>query len=318
MDAKGSQSLNGFIKTTETPLKQEELKFGIYERYIENFSEYIRNTYKDSYELSKSVISVSKEKEVRENLDLSHIKRYLFISWNTEFLCSYNDINPDIEIVRISNQWKPIQSYYVVYTIAKSFLHLIGKQTDHHSACQKRISEYMSTTLKGIVPWSLAFIGYEGNKKTISTLEPVNFPSSIHIPNPLKEMALSPIDSIACCLRAEHRHRIKEGYKDVRPKIFKYRYDPGFTSLFHFLYRLRVKSNYRDAEIFIADSPAEKVQSFAANLTFLVYSTNIVVETLICKKIGKNNLLALIDEFLTKNAEAKDLVRRRDIYNSIF
>ena len=63
---------------------------------------------------------------------------------------------------------------------------------------------------------------------------------------------------IGTCLIAEHKHRISDKYKK-KSGNHKYELDPGPTGILHFLYRLRIKSNYKDAMIMFEPATATKI-----------------------------------------------------------
>lgn len=306
-----SQSL---YKITGHPEQQEELKFDVYQRYLENITTFIGKQYGslDSYiQFIKSKTNLLRKRDI--TYDISYIQRFLYISWNTEYLLSFNDHSTNTDILRINNQWKPIQAYYSIYASAETAIYCIDKKVENHTVCIQKFSEFFAqrNDMKDVVPWSYAFIGYEGNKKVLSTIKAINFPNDIIIPNALKANDIEPMQSIACCLRAEHRNRIEDWQKPNKSRTYKYQYDPGFTTLMHFLYRLRIKSNYKDAELFMVEAPTEMIKSFSSNLTFIVYVTNILFEMITAKAIGKDKFIEIVDNFLNKNKEAPISNRRK-------
>lgn len=297
--------IKSFYKVTGYPEDPNEIRFDVYEYYLENWVSFIKQKYNEFDDFVKFVVNKTKRIQGKKDIDSRYLKRFLYIGWNTEFLLSYNDTNFDTEILRISNQWKPIQAYYSVYSLAEAAIYCLDSKAESHSSCLKRISEYLvrKSNIKDIKPWGLAFEGYKGNKRVSRTISPINFPPGLSIPNALKRKNVSPLESIACCLRAEHRNRIDEW---ERPKgaVYKYKYDPGLTTFLHFLYRLRIKSNYKDVELFMVNAPDNKIKSFSDNLSFLVKFTNGLLEMLIIRRYGKKGFIKLAGNFLEKNEDA--------------
>ena len=305
-----------FYRITGHPERPDELRFDVYEYYLENWVDFINQKYKNFDNYIKFVIDKTRTVQGRKNIDTSYLKRFLFIGWNTEYLLSYNDKGANTDILRINNQWKPIQAYYSVYSLAESAIYCLDSKTENHSICLKKISEYLvnKNGLKSLEPWTFAFTGYHGNKNVPRTINPINFPPRLTIPNALKRIKISPIESIACCLQAEHCNKIDE-WKKPKGGVYKYKYNPGLTTIFHFLYRLRIKSNYKDAELFMVEAPDEKIKTFSNNLTFLVASTNALLEILIIRKLGKKKFLELTETFLKKNKGAQ-IGKRLDYYKA--
>lgn len=305
---------DSLYRITGRPEKDEEIKFHVYSNYLTQIVNYILREYEGAEGLYQRSLGVTNKIQGNgSHLDLNYIKRFLTIGWNTEYLLSYNDDTKNPDILRINNQWKPIQAYYSIYSIAESIVYAMsGAKTENHKSCLKKVSDLFATHggLKQLSPWCFSFSGYRGNKSDPSTISSLNFPSGLIIPNSLKTNDVSPVESIACCLHAEHVNRIDEW---ERPKGggYKYLHNPGYTSVFHFLYRLRIKSNYKDGETFMVDAPDLKVKDFSTDLTKIVYFTNLMMETILMRKIGQKALLVLIQEFVRKNRNAQIAERAR-------
>lgn len=174
----------------------------------------------------------------------------------------------------------------------------------------KKISEFLveRKLARNIRPWSFAFSGYRGNSSKKGTVCALNFPSEIVIPSAL-DSNVEPEESIACCLRAEHHNRIDQWEKPKKSKEYKYMHNPGYTTLFHFIYRLRIRSNYKDVETFMADAPPENIRSFSTNLTAFTYLTNTLLELIIIKRIGLSKFIEISETFRKRNNKAPNIGR---------
>lgn len=267
---------------TDIPESEDEIGFDVYENYLDNIVRNIKLEYKNKF--LAAVAQNTSSMKGGNGFSLEYIKRFLFLGWNTECLVKINDSLPDVELLRINNQWKPIQVYYSIYSVCEATYHaLTNQKIESHAGCLRHMSEYLSKSPHK--PWSYAFIGYQGNKRVPRTIKPINFTKGLIIPSPLQRNSASSEETIACCLQAEHRNRIR----DFRPqkKQYKYLHDPKHTTLLHFLYRLRIKSNYKDVEIFLAKAPEGKIRSFSSNLTSICKYTNALCEIIILRRIGK-------------------------------
>ncbi len=302
---------------TGYPQSDDEIAFDVYETYLKSFVALIANQFTtlNSFVSNLSSNPKIKRMQVNKKLDIDYIRRFLFIGWNTEYLAKVNDGVSNIELLRVNNQWKPIQVYYSIYSLGEAACYAIrGEKADGHKQCLQTLSDYLISF--GTSPWNLAYKGCLGRTLVERTIQSVNFPKGSGVANALQRVNLSPVDSAACCLQAEHIKRISE-YKKGKIGPYKYQHDPGNTTLLHFLYKLRIKSNYKDAEIFLSEAPDRQIKSFSLNLTNMNRTTNILLEVIILKKVGKSVFIGLINDFLKKNEEAKFLIPRKNAYSTL-
>lgn len=304
-------SNNTWYKVEDKPTSDKELKFEVYQRYLENWVAEIKTQYSYDENLIKTIANETKSLQGNPKLDLDYIKRFLFIGWNSETLAELNGRYKNIHLLRISNQWKPIQIYYSVYSLAEAALYALDKKAGSHTSCLNNMSNFLVRT--PIKPWNFGFSGYIGNSKTARTIQPVNLPRNVRIANPL-ELNPKPIESIGCCLQAEHRNRIEEYNPSRTGGPYKYLFNPGNTTILHFLYRLRKKTNYVDSEIFLAEASEDKIKAFSSNLSFICNFTNMIFEILIIRKIKKSVLMSIMNEFLHMNDFASKIKYRKKLY----
>ena len=303
-------------RITGMPFSDEEIAFDVYQNYLENWVGFIKSKYKTYDDFIISISQLANKLQKSTNIDIEYIKRFLYLGWNTEDLVRLNDKNIIYnDMLKVNNQWKPIQVYYSIYSLSEAACYSLTRmKAESHSKCLSSISNYFKTTK--IEPWNLGFTGYMGNKKIISTIEPINFSKGIATPNSLTRVNTSPEEMIATCLKAEHKNRIKQHQKTGK-KDLKYLYNPGLTTIFHFLYRLRIKSNYKEVEIFLSDAPENEVKAFSKNLTKINLYTNTLLEILILKKIGKKVLFEIMDEFVDKFNKKSVIRLRKQKYSLI-
>lgn len=295
---------------TDIPEDYEEVAFDVYEHYLESIVGLIKSQYSVNFFTVIAELTLG----IKQNSSIStdYIKRFLFLGWNTECLVKINDTLPDVELLRVNNQWKPIQVYYSIYSLCEATHYAITTQKlESHFNCLKAISEYLSK--KSFYPWSYSFTGYLGSKKINRTIKPINFSSGLIIPNSRQRQDVTDEQVLACCLQAEHRNKIDD-YKPRRKGALKYMYNPGYTSLLHFLYRLRIKSNYKDVGIFLAKAPNEKVTNFSKNLTSVCTCTNALMEIIIARRIGKGAIIEIMEEFVKKHKNTQPIAKRLEQY----
>lgn len=308
------------------PITKSEKAFETYRSYL---SSIIADFVKIYSTLDNFAEHAWKECELtplrRPPFDSKTIRRYLIIAWNTEYLLELNNFS-EIDIVKISNQWRPIQAYYSIYSAGEAVSYVIdGSLVESHNKCIAKLNSFFVERVR-IRPFCLCYTG-----STRRGIVSKNIPAGVAPVNNLSRIKSTPVNLIATCVRAEHRNRIDEfepkkltkvQRKKGQKKRLKLDYDPGYTTMLNFLYRLRIKSNYKDAEIFISDSPDEYIKKFSKDLTSIVNVTLLLFEIIIIRRWGTENFARLAQSYLksfnyNKQGSGSPLERRLQIYGKI-
>jgi hypothetical protein len=302
---------------TEFPLPAREPSdadraFETYRFYLVCFQHVMTQQHGDWGSFGGACAEATKKLQGLRDLDLLWIERWLKIAWNTEYLLTVALEMTDPNALRISNQWVPIQAYYAVYAASEAASYALdGQKADGHAKALRKATEFFLRT--GLTPWNLAFSGSVGRDNKAH--RPVNFPQPLAYPNNLARSGVDPIQMLGTCLRAEHSNRVKEGWASSGQR--KFAFDPGHTSLLHFLYRLRVKSNYRDVEIFVNNAPDDAIKDFARAVGFVVFRTLLFEEVLLARRCRKKTVIQLMDDYIAMNSNAKRLAKRREFLTTL-
>jgi len=242
-------------------------------------------------------------------IDEKWIARFLKLSWNTEYLLAQKI--DDVELARVSNQWLPVQAYYAVYSAAEALAYSIdGHKTEGHAKTLRKTSDWL--VKHGPRPWCFAFTGARG--KSGGEAKPVRLPNPLMLPSNLQRIGVQPVQMIAKCLKAEHSHRIDDSWRRGCGKK-KYEYaPPGPTTVLHFLYRLRIKANYGNVDLFLADAPDDEITGFGNHLRKLCYWTLLMMEIVVRRRILPSRFDTLASSYLTGNPDAKHLAMRCRVY----
>ena len=306
-----------YYRITGVPRSRAEKTHHTYRNYLECFGKFLQ----DKYSNPSALFTQLNVRPATFEIDEKVVRRFLFIAWNTEYLSSLND-SQKVEILKTNNQWKPIQIYYAAYSLGEAVSLLIdGKNPESHNACIDKVNRLFVESLK-IEPWCFA---YNGNRR--GGYKDVNLPAGTTPTSNLKQDISNRFGIIARCLRAEHDNQVD----DFEPrklslaqklrgekKKLQIDFDPSYTTLFDFLYRLRIKSNYKDAEIFLVDCPDESTQSISKNLSIIGYYTLMLMESYIIKKWDKEKFLKLAKEYLkTAGADESRLKHRVTFYSTL-
>ena len=286
---------------------ESAVKFETYRNYLARVCEYLDEQYGAWEVFAGKCYDKTRPLQARPTSDVVWIERFLQNAWNTETLLGEQP--DDAELIRINNQWLPIQAYYAVYAAAEAAVAAInGERAGSHQKCLTQITSYMVNS--GLTPWSCAYTGACGRDE--KQHRPVKFPPDVQPSHNLRLAGVRPIDLIATCLRAEHKHRAQQGYK--RAGAYKYAYDPGHTSLFHFLYRLRCKSNYKDVEVFITEAPESSILEFSESLRRLTMWSVSYCEIILIRKCRRSVIQEIASRFIARNKRTHVLQGRLAFY----
>lgn len=299
-------------KSTGFPFEDVEYKFETYRYYLECFVKAINASYPNYEDLITIAAEEFKPLQGFKDYDKTWVSRFMKNGWNTEYILNLNLVE-DAELARINNQWQPIQTYYAIYSIGEALSYLIDShKAGSHKSCLKKLNYFIVN--KKITPWNLMFTGKIG--KESNEHNPLNFPAGIIAPHNLARSSITPTEMVFKCLKVEHKKRVNDDFHKEKGK-YKYLFDPGHTSLLNFLYRLRIKSNYEEIDLFLAEAPDNIIIEFGKNLAFICLYTLTLFEVAINRKIGKANFSDLVKEYLAINKYASGIKTRNDLYRSL-
>ncbi len=242
-------------------------------------------------------------------------------------LCVTADLSPDPELTRLALAWGSVQTYYACYAAVQANLVAEGNPiSEHHNVTQKQAADYWAIRSSSLSPWSFAAVE-PSHRRACSTgfLNGPGRPLDLSVhawadPVPGTEWDLS-----GKALRSTRDIRVSEAFRRVReqkkrdktkawreeearrltagrkprktPSIALPQLSAGektaaqetvrpFT-LLDYLFRLRIKANYLDDDMFSqgpeSDSAAE---SFASGMQDIVTTTLLVHELRLGKLVG--------------------------------
>lgn len=272
-------------------------------------------------------------------VDHDQVKRSLANAWGTELLLALSGRHAvDDEIVRLANNWAVVQGYYVVYhatqalAVAKGF-----PRPDNHPKTQNQYASFWIKRPLALSPWT--FGAGDGGWANCPLNKSID--SSIHGwtgCSPATQLSIAAkafrttrddavadaVDRLRDRLRAERR---KEWEADELARLAagkKARLNPTFRrpqldaaqrsgaaakvpphGLIHYLYRLRIKTNYVDSAMF-ADGPPDETSSAMVHrdLRYIAGSTLLVHELHIAQLVGVARVKKWTDDWLAANAPA--------------
>ncbi|GJL55932.1 MAG: hypothetical protein NPIRA02_30640 [Nitrospirales bacterium] len=300
------------IITKDPTIRDDDaLRFETYRNYLFRISELIRDTHTNWGNFAVACVDATRSLRPIHEPDLKYLRRFLGIAWNTESLIQEQPT--DIELIRINNAWLPVQAYYSIYAASETIAYAVdGAYAGSHQKALRKATDFLVKL--PIKPWNLAYSGTCGRDQRQH--QPKNFPFGTVPAHNLSGTSASHLNVIATCLKAEHYNRIDAEYK--RSKKFKYQYDPGYTGLLHFLYRLRILSNYRGVELFIVEGSDDDIRSFSDSLRWIVEWTLTYFEIVLLRKFRRRVITDLAKDFLSRNPRAYKLEERIDGYQKLY
>jgi hypothetical protein len=272
-------------------------------------------------------------------------------AWGTELLLALGGtLGADDELVRLMNNWAVVQAYYCCYHGTQALLAARGsKRLENHSKTQNEFASLWVTRNLQCPPWSFGAgaQGWCNPPETQSIDDKIN---SLSHPNRSNCWSLA-----GKALRTTREERLGERVKDERGRKRSKRKqawveeqkkrenegkkrlkEPNFAqprltaiektkveerlrpfSMMDYLYRLRIKTNYKDAAMF-TEGPEDEDASIRVHLalSFLTGCTLLVHELRIQRLVGEKLLRQWADDWLGKSgpgAGGLGLARRRDL-----
>ena len=135
------------------------IRFETYRNYLQRFASHSESLHPTWESLISTCANATRKLRPCKDLDQTWIRRFLGIAWNTESLL---DRAPtDIEVLRISNAWLPVQAYYAVYTASEAVAYAIdGAKADGHQKALRKMTDLAAKL--DVSPWNLAYCGAKG------------------------------------------------------------------------------------------------------------------------------------------------------------
>jgi len=259
--------------------------------------------------------------QVREPSDQARLGAFLRNSWFTEI--QFRMPFAFREAMPYSVHWAPVQAYYCIYHLAVSLL--LASNTpysDTHASVLRQIATMVSQRRPLFpIPWGLTCSGdperpdYRG------------VPGGIRIAktNPLTlSHNTSKWDSLGLFLKTTREREFNQRRGDFLRKQKQVRLRHGQregivtglsneTTLFDCLYRLRLRSNYADADSFLMGvwDGSDAVKFYEA-IARICEKTMFLLELLTARYIGRARFGGLVGDFVSRaGARGNELIGQR-------
>lgn len=306
----------------ELDIPEEAFDFKTYKNYFGSLSIYVHKTYGTGTDCFKNLKAACESQGAFARIQmapfsttiLEEIKKLLFNAWNSEIVLALpSSISP--EFVKYANHWSPVQAYYAVYLAIQAFFRSVRLESppNNHAKSLRTISEYV--TRQNLFPpyWNVCCSG----APTLAEVKHVNLPANekIEMISCLSSPRFEEFWSwYAMLLRTTRERQFKRKLADsgsrfktkkgTRRKRFtptqkaRVLADLHATTVFDFVYRFRLRSNYEDADAFILGTTSNTDASeFNEALRHFTATTLFIIELQVVSRIGTQTMGEFIMEF---------------------
>jgi hypothetical protein len=279
---------------TEDEIEQG-IRFRTYMNYICSVDEYIqqRNVVNDlSSSNTFQTIQCGKCK------DYGRLGQLLRNAWLTEIQLCIPAENEDI--LPYANHWIPVQSYYSIYLAIRAYFLASGQSVsnDHATSLRTIATEIYSRSELYPLPWKVLCVGNpdEPLPQLFSCPVGVSINQISNLTSTSKVPFWDYYSLLMKTTRARHLETLcnewkkNNGKKRISPQAKKHCIEKLCpTSFFHFIYRLRLRSNYQDADPFLLTSAdTDGAKDFYFAIKNVVWWSMFLFEALTAKYIGKH------------------------------
>lgn len=249
--------------------------------------------------------------------DFYQIHKSLNNAWGIEALFKMeNLLIKEEDLIRLSNNWCLMQTYYIFYYTTQALAVLEGyNKPQTHPQVQRTFLRLWSDKHWILSPWCISFNenGFHNLPPGVSVDDHVHSWKKVDDKTALnlfcKALRTTREEFIVEALtKRRQRHNRKDQVKAVRltqkqKRQTQVRVRP--TTLISYLYRLKRKTTYEQSSI-LATGPENIYQSaeFRENLGFILDSTLLMTEMITLKTVGDNLFFSWCDEWEKYKAPA--------------
>ncbi|MDP9223609.1 MAG: hypothetical protein M3P18_07080, partial [Actinomycetota bacterium] len=262
----------------------------------------------------------------RRPADLEAIRRDFSIAWQSELQLALPALLGSPEMARYANAWAPVHVYYAVYLSMQAWFEAnkIAGVSDDHSASLRTIATQIRDRRLFPPPWSVLAVGCPMRKERLY----LNAPADADLAGDVEVLSNPALEEFwpryGTWLRSTRRARLLAREEAWKTKNGKARVSPAVrtkfaqtvwpTSFFDCLWRLRIRSNYKDIEPylvrFVSDSQATR---FHEATRVCVSATLALLELYVAQAVGGPEFASIAGAFLEADERglAADTIGRR-------
>ena len=305
--------------------KNQSVRFRTYVNYFAALSQYLESTYASPGELVSRITENTTFEKIQGGkcANPSLLKKLLWNSWFTELQLHISA--PPNELIPYNNHWAPVQLYYTLYLAIRAYFISSGQNVSnkHASTLTTINNEIHNRSYLFPDPWRIQCSG-DFQKRSITYS---NLPANIQIQS-ISSLSQSENvefhDSFCMFLRTTRKRQIKN-------KIVQWKSDNNRkriksterlqltnnvspTSIFDAIYRLRIRSNYQDADSILLTLDLPNIaKQYNYGLRSVSWYSLLALETIIAKYLGRKYYEQIVKEFICYDLGkvSENLVQKR-------
>lgn len=318
------------------PPVEEHKRFNTYANYLKCVSELISAEYGsepaeryggvlNATQVLASKVGGRKVSDAERALASRNIRG----AWGTLVTLAQQATSSD-PVYELKNAWTPVQAWYAVHHGMCALTALLTDVTRFsHTLSTREAAKLIDTRSLMPYPWSAyvtttwfekdfrhRFNGFKTSPAAVSNLaSPTTSTLEDHYAKLLTTTASQR------CLQKIKDKRAEKSKNGRAGRISDAEKRPicevaGSTTLFDFLYRLRVRANYGDVDTFVVGCPsALEARQFTRSLFRISDSTLAVIEALLLRYLGKKRVRGLLEQAYYRYGKASVLGMRIDAWS---
>jgi len=312
------------------PTKEEEersLRFQVNKNYLLGMRQYLEERYGATLEIAsaglvaelKTMPGFSRIQRI-DTADEKACRTALSLSWTGLIqleLASWSEVAFNLPY---SNAWAPVHAYYAVSSAARGWLTAQGQPTSSHASTLKAIGSEVQCRRLYPPPWNVSCIGcchdrthaFVNAPEGITPAEPgilLQAPESgTFWPRYLKMLETTRRNTLEVRYsewkKAESRKQIRAAQKR------KLAENAPATTIFDFLWRLRVRSNYHGVEPYLMAHVSDAWQrDFYESIRLTSHLSSLMFDTWLAQRLGRDRYAAAVDDFMQYRGNSPEPVR---------
>jgi len=287
----------------------EQLKFSVYVHYLAAVGAVIRSSFTSTREMGRTLIATPQFQKLktRTSFDRDLLEKFLRNAWFTEIQARIP--RKMAEVIPYANHWLAVQMYYCIYLAVRAYFLAAFDQKipeSHEAALKSFAAEVMSRPALFASPWCM--LAVDDPDVTTPTIR--NCPKTdLKAINPLVQPVGDNIWHLtALFLRTTRQRRLEKSIAGWKEKNKRKAIRSGEraklvdglrpTTLMDALYRLRIRSNYEDADLYLTGSASEADAIIYFDSCSRILKSGLMnFELLIAKLIGKDQYGDIVADF---------------------
>jgi hypothetical protein len=259
--------------------------------------------------------------------DIGSIRQFLTIGWASELqlALTYLRESPNFALpwypsksgrtlLRFANAWTPVHMYYAIYMSGQAWLTSMGmkRSTETHAGTLRTISQHITARSLLPFPWCVGCLGCPH----VGEATYMNLPSGI---NPAVHVELLSSPSLTTfwprfckMLETTRRRQLDGSFAGWKQKNKRKRMRAeekravaerlSATTVFDYLWRLRVRCNYRDVESMLTVTTSDSWHwDFFRSMFIVMDSTCTLLQSLVLRYVGDAVYEEILQDFVRWN-----------------